>query len=405
VTGPASRRYVGWRCRLYPSLSQGNALLRCRNGLRELANELLAASQRRYGEAGRRLSLADMRAIARDWQRQPEHRGFPASATYRVAADLDRAFRTWFAKARQTRAKRVPPDQGHRPRARHLPQQPGRPLRRQPGVASQVRLGALEGRQSPPGPTCGAARAQDPGSALRPRLAGRGQPLDALLPVRMRAAHPCRTDDGPGCGPPAGRRNHGVGRRGVRPRHPREYGATERATPPGEARAATGAVRIRVGRPQAHARPHAQSGPKGPEPPGGSAAQDHDRRRARRPQDRSRGRQHRIAAAARIQGGVARPPTEGTAKPAETGDWQAPTRAETGEPVAETRIADAKAESPVAVCEGRNESGGLDGDAAGALKSRHLVRSRYRGVLPRAKSRSDHILFDIHDIVIAYLGE
>ena len=101
MTGPASRRYVGWRCRLYPSPSQGDALFRCRNGLRELANELLAASQRRYGEAGRRLSLAEMRAFTRDWQRQPEHRGFPASATYRVAADLDRAFRTWFAKPRR----------------------------------------------------------------------------------------------------------------------------------------------------------------------------------------------------------------------------------------------------------------------------------------------------------------
>ena len=64
------------------------------------------------------------------------------------------------------------------------------------------------------------------------------------------------------------------------------------------------------------------------------------------------------AAPARIQGGVAWPPTEGTARPAETGEWQSPTRAETGEPVDETRIADAKAESSVAVREGRNESGG-----------------------------------------------
>ena len=70
------------------------------------------------------------------------------------------------------------------------------------------------------------------------------------------------------------------------------------------------------------------------------------------------GAEQRTAAPAGIQGAVARPPTEGTARPAETGEWQSPTRAETGEPVAETRIADAKAESSVAVCEGRNESGG-----------------------------------------------
>ena len=98
TTGATSPRYVGWRCRLYPSPAQDSALLRCRNGLRELANALLASSQLRYGETGRRLSLTEMRALAREWQREPEHRGFPASATYRVAGDLDRAFRTWFSK-------------------------------------------------------------------------------------------------------------------------------------------------------------------------------------------------------------------------------------------------------------------------------------------------------------------
>ena len=98
MTGTTSPRYVGWRCRLYPSPAQDAALLRCRNGLRELSNELLAASQLRYGETGRRLSLTEMRAFTRDWKRQPEHRRFPASATYRVAADLDRAFRTWFSR-------------------------------------------------------------------------------------------------------------------------------------------------------------------------------------------------------------------------------------------------------------------------------------------------------------------
>ena len=143
--------------------------------------------------------------------------------------------------------------------------------------------GALEGRQAARGKAARPPRPQDPRPALRPRLAGCRQPLDALLPVRMRAAHPRRTEDGQGCGPSAGRRNHGVGRRRIRPRGPRERGATEREAPPGEARTATGAVRIRVGRPQARARPHAQPGAQGPKPPGGPAAQDHDRRRARRP--------------------------------------------------------------------------------------------------------------------------
>ena len=99
VAGSTSRRFVGWRCRLYPNASQNAALLRCRNGLRELSNTLLATSQLKYGDTGRRLSLAEMRAFAREWKRQPEHREFPASATYRVATDLDRAFRTWFRKA------------------------------------------------------------------------------------------------------------------------------------------------------------------------------------------------------------------------------------------------------------------------------------------------------------------
>ena len=98
MAGATSPRYVGWRCRLYPSPAQDEALLRCRNGLRELSNMLLANSQLSYGETGRRLSLTEMRAFAREWKRQPEHRAFPASATYRVAADLDRAFRTWFAR-------------------------------------------------------------------------------------------------------------------------------------------------------------------------------------------------------------------------------------------------------------------------------------------------------------------
>ena len=108
MAGSTARRYVGWRCRLYPSPSQDAALAKCRNGLRELSNELLAASQLRYGETGRRLSLTEMRAFTREWKRQPEHRGFPASAAYRVAADLDRGFRTWFGRPGRQRRKGFP---------------------------------------------------------------------------------------------------------------------------------------------------------------------------------------------------------------------------------------------------------------------------------------------------------
>ena len=95
---PASRRYVGWRCRLYPSPAQDAALAKCRNGLRELSNTLLANSQLSYGETGRRLTLAEMRVLIRDPIGPAAARGCPASAIYRVAADLDRAFRTWLAK-------------------------------------------------------------------------------------------------------------------------------------------------------------------------------------------------------------------------------------------------------------------------------------------------------------------
>ena len=93
---PSSRRYVGWRCRLYPRPSQEEQLSRCRNGLRELSNTLLASSQLQYSQTGRRMSLAELRALAREWQRQPEHRECPATATYRLASDLDRAYRNWF---------------------------------------------------------------------------------------------------------------------------------------------------------------------------------------------------------------------------------------------------------------------------------------------------------------------
>ena len=118
VDASAARRYVGWRCRLYPSPAQDAALLSCRNGLRELANALLAASQFRYGETGRRLPLSEMRAFAREWQRKPEHRGPPASAIYRVASDLDQAFRNWFSKPGRR-------GQGGFPQIKRFGQEPG----------------------------------------------------------------------------------------------------------------------------------------------------------------------------------------------------------------------------------------------------------------------------------------
>ena len=93
---PARHRFVGWRCRLYPRPSQEEQLSRCRDGLRELSNTLLASSQLQYSQTGRRMSLAELRALAREWQRQPEHRECPATATYRIASDLDRAYRNWF---------------------------------------------------------------------------------------------------------------------------------------------------------------------------------------------------------------------------------------------------------------------------------------------------------------------
>ena len=91
-----SRRYVGWRCRLYPSPSQDAALARCRNALRELSNTLLVNSQLSYSETGRRLTGAELRKLTRDWRARGASQGCPASAMYRVAADLHVAFRNWF---------------------------------------------------------------------------------------------------------------------------------------------------------------------------------------------------------------------------------------------------------------------------------------------------------------------
>ena len=99
VDASAARRYVGWRCRLYPSPAQDSALLRCRYGLRELSNTLLAKSHLSYGESGRRPTMAELRALTRDWRGQAAGPGCPASAIYRVAVDLDVAFRNWFRKA------------------------------------------------------------------------------------------------------------------------------------------------------------------------------------------------------------------------------------------------------------------------------------------------------------------
>ncbi len=82
----------------YPNASQGAALLRCRNALRELANTLLANSQLSYTETGRRLTLAELRKVTRDWRGEVLDQGCPASAIYRVGADLDRAFRDCFAR-------------------------------------------------------------------------------------------------------------------------------------------------------------------------------------------------------------------------------------------------------------------------------------------------------------------
>lgn len=94
-----TRRYVGWRGRLYPSPAQDSALLRCRNGLRELSNTLLAKSHLNYGKTGRRPTMAELRALTRDWRDRAPRPACPASAIYRVAADLDVAFRNSFRKA------------------------------------------------------------------------------------------------------------------------------------------------------------------------------------------------------------------------------------------------------------------------------------------------------------------
>ena len=165
---PASRRYVGWRCRLYPNPSQDAALFRCRDGLRDLSNALLGASALQYSGTGRRMSLNEMRGFARDWRRDSGNREFPATAIYRVAADLDRAFRNWFRRNGGRRRRGFPQfksagrepgvyfsNQGIRFEGRRvwLPKYGwmrwrggSLPSRRLPGPATRKTLGLLSGR-------------------------------------------------------------------------------------------------------------------------------------------------------------------------------------------------------------------------------------------------------------------
>ena len=359
-----SLRYVGWRCRLYPSPAQDAALARCRNGLRELANELLATSQLRYGETGRRLSLTEMRALTRDWKRLPEHRGFPASATYRVAADLDRAFRTWFSR---------PGRRGRSgfPQIKTIGREPGIYLSNQ-GVGfedSRVwlpRFGSVrwKGGRLPRGRLPG-----PPGRKTLGLLSGRVW-LDAGSRWMLSCVFECapltpvepRTDK-------AAVRQKG-----------REITVSVDGEPVhviGESRALRNARRRLARLERRLARCEFGS-------EGRKRTLALMRNQARKVRNRRGDLQHKTTTG--IVQDTREIEVEGAssellrqleykaewhgrrlkvrARPAETGDRQSPTRAETGEPVAETRIADAKAESSVAVCEGRNESGGDSGESA-----------------------------------------
>ncbi len=58
-------RYVGWQCRLYPNRLQARLLALCREGLRELSNELLlGASNLRYSKTGRHMTAKEFGAAA-----------------------------------------------------------------------------------------------------------------------------------------------------------------------------------------------------------------------------------------------------------------------------------------------------------------------------------------------------
>ncbi|MXX55749.1 MAG: hypothetical protein F4Y07_14450 [Gemmatimonadetes bacterium] len=94
-------RYVGWQCRLYPSRRQADALANCREGLRELSNALLGASQLKYSQTGRQMTSKELRAFAQDWYyRRANRNHFPSSAIYQAASDMHAAFRNWFRKVR-----------------------------------------------------------------------------------------------------------------------------------------------------------------------------------------------------------------------------------------------------------------------------------------------------------------
>ena len=96
-------RYVGWQCRVYPNRSQARSLALCREGLRELSNVLLGASQLEYSRTGRHMTSAELRSFAQDWYYRRANRDhFPSTAIYQTAADMHTAFRNWHRKPRAT---------------------------------------------------------------------------------------------------------------------------------------------------------------------------------------------------------------------------------------------------------------------------------------------------------------
>ncbi len=94
-------RYVGWQCRLYPNRPQARLLALCREGLRELSNALLGASNLQYSQTGRHMTGKEFRAAAQDWwRRRPNRDPFPSTAIYQIATDMHGAFRNWHTKPR-----------------------------------------------------------------------------------------------------------------------------------------------------------------------------------------------------------------------------------------------------------------------------------------------------------------
>ena len=87
--------------RLYPNKSQARALALCREGLRELSNALLGATQLEYSKTGRHLTSAALRSFAQGWYyRRADRDRFPSTAIYQAAADMHNAFRNWHRKPR-----------------------------------------------------------------------------------------------------------------------------------------------------------------------------------------------------------------------------------------------------------------------------------------------------------------